>query len=433
MGLGIELVDFDEEFANIDIQTVIVNDYNLDNPEEKEALDRHLYIHYRDTDTIEETASCDCGNITGRYNEGVTCDVCNTPVVGTTDRPIQSSLWIRAPDGIPSLFSPAAWMVLEPALKNKDFNFLEYLTNTGYTVQMDKITSKDVRAKIDKLLERNLPRGFTNFITHFDEIMEFLFTARIIDSNKANKKELWDFIQLNKHLFFPKHLPIPSRICFVVESTTSGIYVDKPLGKAMDAVLTMASIRSKPYPLKPSVIQNRTAKTIRELCEFHHAYTKARVAQKPGMVRRHIFGSRLHFTGRAVITSISDPHDYDELHVPWGMAIQMLKYHIIGKLFKRGYTANRALSFVYSNVLQYNSEMDEILKELIDESPPDAYGKRGIRCCFQRNPTLQRGSTQQFRITKVKPNVHDNTVSMSVIVLKAPNADFDGLNKAVIN
>lgn len=39
---------------------------------------------------------------------------------------------------------------------------------------------------------------------------------------------------------------------------------------------------------------------------------------------------------------------------------------------------------------------------------------------------MQRGSTQQFRITKVKTEVHVNTVSMSVLVLKAPNADFDG-------
>ncbi len=41
-------------------------------------------------------------------------------------------------------------------------------------------------------------------------------------------------------------------------------------------------------------------------------------------------------------------------------------------------------------------------------------------------PTLQRGSTQQFRITKVNTNIHENTVAMSVMCLRAPNADFDG-------
>lgn len=427
MGLYAELVDFDDVFAKLDITPVVINDYNTSVPEEKKALDRLLYTHYQNTDTIEEAASCDCGNITGMYNLGVECEVCNTPVQGTTDKPIQSVLWMRAPDGVDSLFSPAAWMILEPAMRSRHFNFLEYLTNTGYHANIESITAKETRRKIDRLLEFNPPRGFNNFIRHFDTIMEFMFDSNIIDSNNANKGELKEFIRQNKHLFFPKYLPFPSSICFVIESTTSGVYIDKPLGMAKDAMLTMASIRSTSYPLKPMVVQNRVAKTIRELSLFYNEYIKRRLARKPGMIRRHVLGSRLHFSARGVITSLSDPHEYDELHIPWGMAALLLKYHIVNKLLKRGYTANQALDFVYSNVLRYNELMDQIFQELISESP-----RGGIACMFQRNPTLKRGSTQQFRITKVKTDVHVNTISMSVLVLKAPNADFDGLNKAVV-
>jgi len=421
MGIYAQLVDYDEEFARLDVEPIVVNDYNTSIPEEKEALDQHLFTHYQDTDTIDEAASCDCGALTGVYRIGITCRVCNTQVYSTTDRPIQSMLWIRAPEEVPRLINPEVWMILEQALRVKDFNFLEYLTNTTYRFDPDKITSKETNKKLEKLLAANLPRGFNNFINHFDEIMDFLFTSSIIDSNKANKGELKEFIQQNRHLFFPKYLPIPSRICFVVESTNSGVYIDKPLGMAMDAVLTVSSIRSTAVPMRQQVVENRVAKAIRELAGFYDAYMKQRLSKKPGMFRRHVFGSRLHFSARCVITSLSDPHHWKELHVPWGMATQLLKYHIINKLLKRGYTANEALNFVYSNVLRYNAELDEIFKELIAEAEGI-----GLPVMFSRNPTLQRGSMQQFYITKVKTDVHVNTVSMSVLTLKSPNADFDG-------
>lgn len=382
MGVYARLVDFDEIFNNLDLTPIVVNDFNTSDKDERDALDQHLYTHYH-SDTIEESARCDCNKITGVYEMGVVCPVCNTPVQGTTDKPIESILWIRAPDGVDSLINPEAWMILEPVLRVKDFNFLEYLTDTKYSVDRDRITSKDTLKKLDKLEAANLPRGMNNFIRHFDHIITTLFNASIVDSNKSNKSnkaELWQFIQENKHNFFPKALPIPSRICFVVESTTSGVYIDKPLESAMDAVATIASIRQKAYPLKPYVVENRTAKAIRELARFYDVYMKKRLSKKPGMYRRHIFGSRLHFSARSVITSLSDPHDWRELHVPWGLATQLLKYHIINKLEKRGYGVNEALDFVYSNVQRYNPLLDEIFQELIAESPG-----LGIPVLFSRN------------------------------------------------
>ena len=380
MGIHAEMVNFDEEFAGLDIEAVVVNDFNTSIPEEKEALDRHLYTHYQGTDTIEESASCDCGSTTRVYNIGVRCTLCGTKVQSTTDRPVESMLWIRAPQGVLGLFSPEAWMVLEPAMRTKEFSFLEYLTNTDYRFDLEKIASKDTVRKINKLLANKIPRGWNNWVRHFDTTVEFLFNASIIDSTKVNKKELWAYIQENKHTFFPKHLPIPSRICFVVESTTSGVYIDNPLGSAMDAVLTIASIKSTPVKPTAAMVQNRVAKTIRELTRFYSEYTRTRLAKKPGMFRRHVFGSRLHFSGRAVITSISDPHLGHELHIPWGMATQLFKYHLINKLLKRGYDANEALAFVYSCVLQYHPVMDELFKELISEAEG-----MGPACVFQRN------------------------------------------------
>jgi hypothetical protein len=377
MGVHLELVDHDKEYASLTYDPVLVNDFNTANVEEKEEFDRHLYSHYQDSDSIEESASCDCRRTTGVYRMGVTCAYCGTQVVGTSDRAITPSMWIKAPEGVRSLINPQVWIMLENAMSAKEFNFLEFLTNTSYRYDKDTVTSKETKRKLERLLERNFPRGLNNFIDNFDEIMKFLFQANIIDTNKG---ELSRFVEENRDRFFPQYLPIPSKICFVVESTTSGVYIDKPLGMAIDAVLTIASLRSSGFPLKDQVVQNRVVKAIKSLAMFHETYGRVRLAKKPGLFRRHVFGSRLHFTARGVITSISDPHDYDELHIPWGIATQLLKYHIVNKLLKRGKNVTDALSFVYSNVLRYNEELDAIFKELIAEAP-----EKGIPVTFHRN------------------------------------------------
>lgn len=43
-----------------------------------------------------------------------------------------------------------------------------------------------------------------------------------------------------------------------------------------------------------------------------------------------------------------------------------------------------------------------------------------------KKPSLLQGSAQTVKISKVKTNVNDKTVSMSILIVRAPNADFDG-------
>ena len=76
-----------------------------------------------------------------------------------------------------------------------------------------------------------------------------------------------------------------------------------------------------------------------------------------------------------------------------------------------------------------DEEIAEILNELIEESPYATIrsGKKGIPIVLQRNPTLDRLSAQLLYVTKFKSdNLEDNTIGLSVLVLKGPNADFDG-------
>lgn len=421
MGVSLQCVNHDEVFNNLPYEPLMVNSLDTSTPEKLIEFKRHIYSHYNNSDTIEESAACTCKKITDVEKIGTYCPDCHTKVEGSNERPIVPSMWMDAPEGVTSLISPHLWIILDSNTTTKEFNFLRYLTDTKYKFTYERLSSKETKRKVDRLLEKNFERGLNAFIRDFDTIVEFFFQANIIDKNKA---ELSQFIRNNKHCFFPQVLPLPSRVCMVVESTTSGTYIDKPILLAVDAALSMASIGSTNFKLKPIEVQNITAQSIATLSMFHQIYDKDRLARKPGLIRRHVLASSLYLTGRNVITSISKPHNYEQIELPWGMAVQLFKYHIISKLFKRGYTANKALAAVYQNVL--NDTPNPLLVEIFNELIAESNGGLGPACIFGRNPTLQRGSTQMFYIGTIKTNTRDNTISMSVLCLKAPNADFDG-------
>lgn len=419
MGIHATMVDFDDWYHSLPFQPPLVNDFNTSIPEQNEAFKKLLYTHYKDAEVIETMASCHCGKLNEVHRKDVICDVCKTPVQINNEKPIIPSMWIKAPVGVEALVSPELWIMLDSALSTKEINFLDYLTSTDYSVVFEKIASKDTRKKCDKLLAGNIPRGYNNFIRNFDSVIDFLFASNIIDKNKG---ELLQFIRENRPFFFPKHIPIPSKICFVAESTTSGVYIDEPLALGEDAAKTITSIYSSSSRQTQAMIENKVAKAMKNNARFHEIYDRTRVAKKSGLMRKHTLGGRLDWTGRGVITSIPTPHRYNELHTPWGLSVQLLKYDIINKLVRRGWGHIDALDHVYASVLNPNPLIEEILAELIAE----ANGGLGISCIFGRNPTLQRGSIQFLYISKVKTNVHDCTISMSAIVLRAPNADFDG-------
>lgn len=418
MGVYSEQINHDELASQQAGDIRFVNDFNTSSPDEKEALKSFLYTHYQNSERIEHAASCTCEAITDMDLLGVICPQCNTPVVSMVDRPIESSLWVRAPEGTRALISPQAWAVLENFMATRDFNFLEYLVRTDYSPGINRSFSKATKIKLKKLKEANIPRGLNNFIDHFDDIMTFVIDNKIVEKPLKVRRELNEYLALNRETFFPQVLPVISPMCLIVETTNSGIYIDDPIKSVVNSVLTIASLNSSPIKLKSTAVQNRTARALKSLATFYTTYLKERISVKLGLLRRNVFGSSLYLTMRCVITSITAPHRFDEIYTPWSASVQMLKYHILNKLKKRGMSTADGLRYIYEHVLQYDPLIDEIFQELIAESK---YG--GLPCTLGRNPTLQRGSIQFFFIARVKTDVSDNSISLSAGALRAPNAD----------
>jgi hypothetical protein len=410
--IKLELVDLDELFHSLKYPPIIVNDIDVSMSEEKDKLNTMLYTRY-EGDTLDVMPSCDCGELRGQVNSDLRCHSCGSVCASVTEKPFESMLWMKAPTGIETLINPEVWSILTKHLSVTGCNVLEWLCNSLY-----RPTSVRGQQVADKLQSLNLPRGLNNFYTHFDSIMDNLHANRIIKGSVKAREEFKQFVRENKHLFFTKHLPIPSRLGFIIESTNTGIYADTSMSLALDAIRTISSIKTGITPLRTSRLEAKVVKAISQMAAYYRSFTTGSLGGKQGWLRKHVYGSRLHFTGRAVISSLSENHDYEELHVPWGLAVQLLKIHLSAKLLRRGYSPKQISELFYRYAMNYSPLLDELFTEMIAEAP-----YKGIPVILQRNPTLQRGSAQQFYITKVKTDPKIYTISMSVLTLRAPNAD----------
>lgn len=414
--IHMEILDFKRVMMLLSQPPVIANDIDTTTLAGKTELNRLLYTLY-DGNNLNVVPSCHCGAEKGGYNVEVLCTICHTTCESPVDRPLESNLWVRVPSGVRAFVNPTIWIILSNAMKKKGTPILEWLCDPTF-----KVRGKP-SPKI-KLLETSLPnfkRGLNYFHDNFDAIIDLMFRnprARKVFQTDVDILELLD---KNRDKIFTEYLPLPSKVCFVVESNETGRYTDKEMLVAIDALNIIASTD---YPLSPLPVfrkESRTTKAMMQLATFYHYYVSSVIATKPGLARRHIFGGRLHFTARAVITSISEPHDYDDLHLPWALSVNLFKLHLQNKLLRMGWGPKKITTYISTHTNKYSEELAQLMADMIMESP-----HRGIPVVLQRNPTLQRAAAQQLFVTRIKKDPLDNTISTSVLVLRGFNADYDG-------
>lgn len=413
MTISLELVNFDEDFKNLQREPIIVNDFKTDTLEEKELILEKIMTKY-DSDVMDNVPRCDCGAIHGAERKDDFCKDCLSYCSQRLEDKIESILWARVPNGVAGFINPMVWTQLSKFFKKGGFDLMQWLTNTNYI----STSREPPEAKL--MLNIGIKRGLNNFINNFDKYLDLMFQLPTY-KKKQNREELIQFIKDKRSLIFSKYLPFPNRALLVIENTDYDRYAEPVIFSAIDAINTITSIDCALIQPKLWVKENRTAKTTAAISEFTEQYFRDQVAKKTGLLRKHFYGSRSHHSFRAVITSITRPHRYDELHVPWSVAMGVFRTFLQNKLERRGYTLNQINEKLNKYAALYDDELNEIFKELIAEAP-----NKGIPLTFCRNPTLGMGSIQSLYITAVKTDVNDPTISMSILIVRGFNADFDG-------
>lgn len=427
MPIVLELVNFDTIYYSTHNTKILINDINIFTEENKKIIDNIISSKYSD-DTISLIPSCECGHTKGAYYVGDMCPMCKTTVKINNDDNLAFLVWLKRPNGVEKIINPVVLSMLDSQFKvgRTTFYAIRWLMLPNYKITKDVIKSSNgLYYELDEALKaNNIQRGYNSFIQNFWKIIDILKnlthkkTIKNDEGEDLDTKGIENFLYKNKDKIFSDYMPFPNKVIFTYENNELGTFIDKSILNPLNVIrrLTGIDVSSKSDRIK----QSRIAQSLIDISLFYKDYFDDVIFDREGLIRNHVISTRSHFSTRAVITSISGPHEYDELHMPWSASCSLFREHLLNKLMKRGFLYKDALSLIIFNTEIYNPILDEVFNEILHE-----HGN-GVPVFFNRNPSLHRGSIQRHRITKIKKDPWDKTISFSLLVAKSYNADLDG-------
>lgn len=405
--------DFDDWFRRLDTTPVLANDIDLTTEEGRIRFNRLVYSSY-DGDVFSNVPSCPCRATKGGHLVKVKCPECGFLCMPVTEQTIEPLVWVRVPDGIPGFINPHVYVQLRKKLFKNGFSGLDWFLDPTYQAMKENCPIEGIVTRM------GFKRGLIAFHNNFDAIITALCRTRTFFAEKEGR-EMMQYVEMIRNKIFCKYIPFPSKIGFILESVGERIYADPKMAPALNALLSIAnSERMRKQSM--SRVEARIARSLASLAAYYQENEKNKIFPKKGVFRKLAYGIDPHWTFRTVITSKHTPHNHEEIDIPWGTAVLTLKLHIANKLRREGYTPNEIFTLIYDNVLRTHHKLEKIFDQLIAETP----GGKGIPCTFTRFPALKRGSTQRFYIKNIKRDPNQLSTSISVLCLKAPNADFDG-------
>lgn len=422
MSVSLGIINFDELFSHSTNTPFILNDLLLNTVTERSAALELFYKTYS-SELLSTLPSCRCGEISGEYNLGVHCSSCDTVCSSHFSNEADTGVWIRSPIGVNGLINPYVLLLLSDRFTKVSFDIIRYLTDTTYNpgTRMPTLV-------LDEIATLGIQRGYNYFVDNFFDVINKLFNLKSF--RKKGDEKLLELFNSNKDCIISSYIPVPNKSLLIVEKNEVGTYIDPIILGAVDAISMITSLDVEPDRYKSSVKQNRTSKALFKLVDFYKDYVKSQISKKEGILRKHVYATRVHFSFRSVITTISGKHRHDEIHVPWFIGINVLRPHLINKMLKMGFDFNSAIGYLNAKAKKYDPLIEIIFNELISEAPSG----KGIATLLNRNPTLAQGSIQRVYISKVKSNDTDNTISLPILSLTAFAGDLDGdaLNGALL-
>lgn len=415
-GLYLEPVHANKIFSELPIEPIILNNFRSTTTSMREVIHNMLITTYgKKVMSIDPVPSCYCTNLKGVQLLNQQCDICNQRVLKRHEHGLISYVWFESPDGTETLISPVAWNMLSAPISTGKWDGLLWLLTTKGNLPRDA-TAKQ---KAAKALRSGLKRGLHENLANPEKMFEFIISNASPASNgtKPSKRdELAEFIERFKHTFFSTRLALPTRASFIIEKTETTDWANsEPMGLIMEAVSSCLAAANETNPEKAT---NRSVTACKYLADYYKAMFSV-VGKKGKMLRGMHFGGRNNYTIRAVITSMSEPHDYNTMHIPASQAIVALEIQIRNILInKLGFSDTEAVNFIRRNTRKPSAEMMEILEHLVSLTE----NGKGFPVLATRYPSLDPASTQLFYVN----GFTERGIRISNITLKGPNADFDG-------
>ena len=407
---SLSLVNYDQLFA--EDEGALVIQYTEDSVLVKDQMAKNKQLFFQDgSRDLTNIASCDCGHLSGNYMEGICCPKCGTIVKTNFAEELKFKRWLEIPDFLPPVLHPGAYRVLENWLHPKQ-GLLPALMNVNQPLPAE--------------YQGILSQGFWYFYNNFDNIIQYFASLKKYNTptEKPRTEAALQFVAKYRDRMFTRHIPALNSSLHLGTKSGTISYNDGVVGYIIQAKLEMCHLiyvyHNSTY--SKSYIDERMWVIYNAFLDYTLAILNKKLLKKIGFIRKQLLGARLYCSARAVIVPISDIHNYDEIYIPWLMAVAELKLEIVNVLMNRkGYTGPQALELHERALAQFDPMIYEIINTLIAECP-----YKGLPILMGRNPSLRLGAIFLLYATRVKPEYEDATVSISALASAAPNYDFDG-------
>lgn len=355
--------------------------------------------------------SCHCGELHGRIYEGMTCEVCNS-IVEKKQSVISRMGWIDLKHH--KLIHPRFYELIKQYI---GATRLKAYINSNMPVDVDgnviipsgdeaKPTAKDPMPECNGM-------GVAAFIENFDSILETYHSK-----NKDEKKDIYTFLRKNRDKLFISKIPVYSPRLRPVVVIKDKVITD-PLNEKYVQILKLTAGLHDLEEDRNALSESAYLNKIQALLEEVDSFVIMALNGKKGLIRNTVLGSRLNFSSRCVITPLPIGTEIDEIHMPYVVCLELFKLDILNHLKrKKGISYFEAMTEFNDAVTTFNQEIYDYMTEHLSE--------HGKQILLNRNPTIAIGSILSMRITKIKTDITDMTMSLRNNVLKFLNGDYDG-------
>ncbi len=414
MAIYQKILNMDKYYHSTNGMKLIANNLQYFNIDDQDELNKALMTVYNN-DVYDMIPSCTCGLTNKYFRLGHVCRQCGDTVKERHER-TDPVVWIKALDGMPQLMNPDVWYMMNISFSVKNLDSMRWLSDTSYNPPIE------IPGYLSDIAEMIGGRTYSNVINNMDEILVRLLNVPTIRKSQGRVEAIEGYRKLFKRSrrdLFSEYLPILNKRLFIMENTNKGKIVN--LGIADVIGLIRSYIKAANTSDSDRKKSNAIGSVLSSLSTSVNTYKRDNLYSKFGGFRKHIYGTRLPLTFRSVIVPFVGRHRYDEVKIPWVVAVTVLHPHIMNKLVNtRNVPSIVAIETLFKATRVYIPEIADILTELINDT------ERGIPILIHRNPTLFQGSALPVYIVGFDTTPNSFATHFSPLSVKAMNADFDG-------
>lgn len=354
--------------------------------------------------------SCKCGESKGNFLEGVICDHCHTEVKKSII-PFNRIGWLDFDKYY--FIHPLFYSFIEkiipdlPHIINYQLNINKEGEEVGRVPDEDE-ADNNIKNKLYNL-------GLRNFKHNFSKILTYCY------KNNKRREALtphYEFLLDNIDNIFINKFPI------------YGINLRPAILKGNNLIFDRINDYYNKIVYNINLIKQNNVLDIKYSLPLLYViqislnkifnYVLNNIKGKGGILRNNLLGCRVNFSMRAVIIPADSSKDIDEIEIPYVGFMELYKFQIIRALvIRNSIDYNTANKIWLQSVASFNKELyDTIITPMLETG--------NLQVLLNRNPTISFGSILLLRLTGVKRDIEDYTMSISNNILQILAGDYDG-------